>query len=131
MPAPGETNIDALVRQLSPRLDDTVWVFAAVPPAEVPERRSEALACFEESEAVTLILPVSAAHGLTTVSGSRARITLQVQSSLDAVGLTACVAQALADEGISANVVAAFYHDHIFVPHARRFDAVACLTQLS
>ncbi len=43
------------------------------------------------------------------------QITLTVHSSLDAVGLTAAVATKLASYGISANVVAAYYHDHIFV----------------
>ena len=50
-----------------------------------------------------------------------------VHSSLAAVGLTAAVAAALADHGISANVVAAFYHDHIFVPAERAEEALAAL----
>ena len=60
-----------------------------------------------------------------------ARITLNIHSSLEAVGLTAAVSQALASEAISANVVAGFYHDHIFVPRATGERAVACLTLLS
>ena len=43
-------------------------------------------------------------------------ISLHVHSSLDAVGLTAAFSTALGNAGISANVVAAYYHDHIFVP---------------
>jgi uncharacterized protein len=43
-------------------------------------------------------------------------ITLTVHSSLEAVGLTAAVSKALTEENISCNVVAAFFHDHIFVP---------------
>ena len=60
-----------------------------------------------------------------------ARITLNIHSSLEAVGLTAAVSQALASEAISANVVAGFYHDHIFVPQIAGQRAVACLTLLS
>ena len=51
-------------------------------------------------------------------------------SSLEAVGLTAAVAGALAAEGISANVVAAFHHDHVFVPAGRAAEAMACLARL-
>ena len=57
-------------------------------------------------------------------------IVLTVHSSLNAVGLTAAVAGALAAAGISANVVAAHYHDHIFVPSERAVDALAVLEQL-
>jgi hypothetical protein len=57
-------------------------------------------------------------------------ITLRVHSSLAAVGLTAAVAAALSDHGISANVVAAYCHDHIFVPADRAEEALAALRSL-
>ena len=59
------------------------------------------------------------------------KITLQVHSSLDAVGLTAAVSSALANKGISANVVAAFYHDHVFVPSDRSEEAFQIVSSLS
>jgi hypothetical protein len=58
-------------------------------------------------------------------------ISLDVHSSLEAVGLTAAFATALGNEGISANVIAAYYHDHIFVPTADAERAVAALKALS
>jgi hypothetical protein len=58
------------------------------------------------------------------------RITLSVHTSLEAVGLTAAVSSALAREGISANVVAAYYHDHIFVPVAKANQALSCILKL-
>ena len=58
------------------------------------------------------------------------RITLTVHSSLEAVGLTAAVATCLAQAGISANVVAAYHHDHVFVPEADAETAVQALRQL-
>jgi len=58
-------------------------------------------------------------------------ITLDIHSSLEAVGLTAAFATALGNEGISANVVAAYYHDHIFVPAVDAGRAVAALQALS
>lgn len=58
------------------------------------------------------------------------RITLSVYSSLEAVGLTAAVASALAKERISANVIAAYHHDHVFVPADKANQAVQILTKL-
>ena len=57
-------------------------------------------------------------------SAPYARLTMLVHSSLEAVGMTAAMATALTERGISANVVAAYYHDHIFVPWDRRHDAM-------
>ncbi|MFL0711957.1 MAG: ACT domain-containing protein [Microcella pacifica] len=58
-------------------------------------------------------------------------MTLRVHSSLDAVGLTAAVAAALTENGISCNVMAGAFHDHLFVPAARLEDALVALKQLS
>ena len=58
-------------------------------------------------------------------------ITLDVHSSLEAVGLTAAVSAALAEENISCNVVAAYYHDHLFVPVADAERAMETLMRLT
>jgi len=58
-------------------------------------------------------------------------ITLTVHSSLEAVGLTAAVSKALTDANISCNVVAAYYHDHIFVPVRDAKQAIAVLLELT
>ena len=71
-----------------------------------------------------------AALGIPALTGL-ARLTMMVQSSLEAVGMTAAMATALTSAGISANVVAAYHHDHIFVPWARRHEAVAVLRGLA
>ena len=74
-------------------------------------------------------------EGLTSIQadprGAWARISLEVQSSLEAVGLTGMIASRLADAGISVNVVAALNHDHLFVPWDRREEALACLKFLT
>lgn len=58
-------------------------------------------------------------------------ITLRVHSALEAVGLTAAVSRALADAGISCNVVAGYYHDHLLVPIADAERALDVLQELS
>ena len=127
----GETNLKTLLASMSPRLDDTGWVFAKVDEEEALRFSASAIASFREAEGLTLVLPQSAADGLETVSAPMSRITLEVHSSLEAVGLTAAVAGVLAEEGISANVIAAYYHDHIFVPKASADRALAVLRGLS
>ena len=57
-------------------------------------------------------------------------ITLTVHSSLAAVGLTAAVSAALAEAGISCNVIAGYHHDHLLVPVDRVDDALASLHTL-
>ncbi len=80
---------------------------------------------------MTLILTKeqAAAEGLS-FEGTFRRITLQVYSSLQAVGLTAAVASALSAHNISVNVVAACHHDHLFVPSRDAESALACLKRL-
>jgi hypothetical protein len=73
-------------------------------------------------------------EGLTAIRaephGEWARISLEVHSSLQAVGLTAALCSALSDADISANIVAALRHDHIFVPWERREEALRCIEAL-
>ena len=127
----GETNLRHLIRTMSPLLDNAEWIFATINVEDESALAPYALASFREAEGLTLVLPQSAADGLENVSAPMSRITLEVHSSLEAVGLTAAVAGALAEEGISANVIAAYYHDHIFVPKASADRALAVLTGLS
>ena len=116
---------------MSPSLDDQVWAFVSVGEVSSEYVTEHALATFRETEGTTLIVPWERAEEFDVCSEPMARITLNIHSSLEAVGLTAAVSQALASEAISANVVAGFYHDHIFVPQTTGERAVACLTLLS
>ena len=127
----GETNLKALLTSMSPTLVDTDWVFAVVGEEDAVRLTPNAIASFREAEGLTLVLPQAAADDLKNVSAPMSRITLEVHSSLEAVGLTAAVAGALAEAGISANVVAAYYHDHIFVPKASADRALAVLQALT
>ena len=57
-------------------------------------------------------------------------LTLDVESALDSVGLTAAVATALAAQRIPCNVLAGFHHDHLLVPESRADEAMAILRSL-
>ncbi|HCG95025.1 MAG TPA: hypothetical protein DEX20_05300 [Halieaceae bacterium] len=127
----GESDLLTLIAQMSPSLDDQVWAFVSVGEVSSEYVEEHALATFRETEGTTLIVPWVRAEEFHVCSEPMARITLNIHSSLEAVGLTAAVSQALASEAISANVVAGFYHDHIFVPQTAGERAVACLTLLS
>jgi hypothetical protein len=123
-----ERDLARLVAGLAPRLDPDPWVFVTLPE---PPADLDPLMTFREDEGVTCILRPDDARalGLPDRPAFR-RITLGVHSSLEAVGLTAAVAGALTAAGISANVVAAFHHDHVFVPADRAEAAMAQLDLL-
>ncbi len=84
-----------------------------------------------EAEGLTLVLPEQQAldAGLAILFRA-AWITLTVHSDLQAVGLTAAFATALGEAGISCNVVAGAYHDHIFVPVEKGESAMDALRAL-
>lgn len=86
-----------------------------------------AFATVAEDEGLTVIAPLS----LVPAEAAWARISLRLQSDLAAVGLTAAFARALGERGISANVIAGFHHDHIFVQWDRRQDAIDALKALA
>lgn len=90
------------------------------------------MATFLELEGLTLVLPKHQAQnaGLKYENSFR-QITLTVYSSLEAVGLTAAVSARLASKGISANVIAAYYHDHVFVPYDKAVQALLALNEFN
>lgn len=109
-------NLKTLLSKLSPRLNAGEFVFLSLKehlPAHV-----RPLATFHEWEGESVVLRKEQADtiGLKHGTDTYAWITLDVQSPLDSVGITAAVSSALAAESIPCNVIAAFHHDHVFVP---------------
>ena len=127
------TDLDTLLGSMSPCASDGQFVFCCIADGRYGMHAELApIASFLEQEGLTLVLPQQAAEraGLA-YEGVFAMITLNVHSSLAAVGLTAAVAAELSKAGISANVLAACFHDHIFVPAARAGEALAALHALA
>lgn len=125
-------DLATLLESLQPVLDPAEYVFCTVNGDLNSYLSLSPLATFVEEEGLTLILTKPRAQGLGACTDSTfKRITLSVYSSLEAVGLTAVVAGALAKEGISANVIAAYHHDHVFVPANKADEAVQIISTLS
>ncbi len=124
------TELSLLLRSLEPQLHDGIFVYCVV-PLESDVAALAPIATMREPEGVTVVLPEEQAieAGLR-IRFRAAWITLAVQSDLHAVGLTAAFATALGRAGVSCNVIAGTFHDHIFVPveHAQR--ALAALRDL-
>ena len=123
----GETSLGALLRSMNPELNDGEYVFCTVADGSRVEG-IELVGSFREREGLTVILERNQAQRLgLDCDYVMAWITLTVHSSLAAVGLTAAFASALGQAGISCNVVAGFYHDHLFVG---KDDALKAMTTL-
>ncbi|WP_149206494.1 ACT domain-containing protein [Flavobacterium johnsoniae] len=111
----GEKDLQTLLKSMKPEHKSGDYVFCKVQKLE-NLNLDEIAMIFREDEAITLILKKETADKLNLeYSVVMSWITLTVHSSLEAVGLTAAFSKALSDHEISCNVVAAFYHDHIFV----------------
>jgi len=116
----GEKDLAKLLANLEPSLSGERYSFETT---DHPQFDENTFALIREDEGITTIR--------VSPSGEWARISLGVHSSLDAVGLTAAFARALTDADISANVVAACHHDHIFVQWERREEALRVLRTLA
>ena len=127
----GQTDLQTLLATLQPTLSETEFGFATVADPDVAAGIAGVIATFMEEEGLSLVAPAASLAGSGIPhSPGWAKISLKVHSSLSAVGLTAALASALADKGISANIIAAYHHDHFFVPWTQRHQALAILGTL-
>ncbi len=127
---PGIVELNELLKSISPEIKSGEYVFCTVEGNYSDYEYLSPRGFFVESEGLTLIVPVEAAEKAHLSYESKYKqITLTVHSNLDAVGLTAAVATKLASYGISANVVAGYYHDHIFVQTEKSDEALLALQE--
>ena len=115
-----ERDLARLLAELDPRLSNQRYAFELTGSAAMG---GDTFALIREEEGLTAIRP--------SPTGPWAHIAIGVLSDLESVGLTAALSKSLADAGISANVVAALHHDHIFVPWDRREEALELLRTLA
>lgn len=126
------TDLDVLLKSMSPELIEGNYVFCTVDGALADYIQLDPIATFREKEGLTLVLAEGAAlHAQLDFDCVFSLITLSVHSSLEAVGLTAAFATKLGSYGISANVIAGYYHDHIFVQKDKADEAMSALREFS
>ncbi|MDL5158613.1 ACT domain-containing protein [Actinomycetospora termitidis] len=119
------TELPALLADMSPRLREGRYVFSVLPDGgPVP---ADAVVTVTEDEGRTAVVPWPGPEG---AEYDCAWITLEVHSSLSAVGFLAVVCSALAEAGMSVNPVSGFHHDHLFVPWEDREAAMGVLRGL-
>jgi hypothetical protein len=146
MAAPGELDLTTLLSTLTVSLSPTTYLFLTFPPPTTIHTLPSTLPlqmAFQEREGLTVITTEDAArdHGYTLADPSSTpsvtaafpcrMVTLNVHSSLEAVGFIAVIATELQKIGMGVNPVSGFFHDHCFVPVGREEEAVACLEKLA
>ena len=130
-PTQGETDLAKMLANLEPVLSTQRYVFHLGEQVldGLDPRAPWATIC--EEEGTTYILSTDQADRIGLAYRDQwARITLRIHSSLHAIGLTATVSSVLATNGISANMVAGYFHDHLFVPVEHAMRALGLLKEL-
>ena len=127
----GETDLSALLKTMNARLVDGLYVFVTMKGKVLPEGVSPRMV-FQEAEGTTLILLKEEAEANELDYEFPCRmITLEVHSSLEAVGFLARITTELAKHKMGVNPVSGFFHDHLFIPDGREQDALSVLKKIA
>ena len=127
----GIRKLDKLLKAMNPVLNPQIFVFISVSNKADIQQIENFQGCYKESEGMTFILEKTIADQQGLIySGTWRAITISIHSDLEAVGFTAKIAKALAQAAIPCNVIAAYYHDHIYVPSGQADKAMKVLADL-
>jgi hypothetical protein len=121
-----------MIKNMTPKLvkGEFVFVTSEYPDVDI-DLLKRSKATFSEEEGLSLVVDLELARDRGfDISKIMKCITLGVYSDLEGVGLTAAVANALAENNIPCNMIAAYSHDHAFVPSSSAQEAFEILTDL-
>lgn len=135
MASPGMRDLKLLLSSMTPTLDPSTYVFCTATTDRLSEiaKIDDVQMLFREAEGWTTILPQH--HQVSELAIESAfpckKVTLNVHSSLDAVGFIASIGKRLAELEIGVNPVSGFYHDHLFIPTGREDDVMKALRAIA
>jgi hypothetical protein len=117
---------------MNPLLMDGEFVFCSLPQDADSNISSKSIAVFRESEGLSVVLnrQVADEQGLNYEFVAK-MITLQIHSSLHAIGFLAAIARELAQADIGLNPISAYFHDYLFVPAEKAGEAMRILERMS
>ncbi len=125
----GETDLRRMLSSLTATVREGTYAVARADEPVALGGGVEALVV--EDEGVTVVARIEVAAGRGWEVGFVGRwLTLDVHSSLEAVGLTAAVSAALAERDVPCNVLAGLVHDHLLVPTDLVDEAIAAIAGL-
>ena len=126
----GQTNLSEVLKSLQVSCDGVEYGFASVKDKHI-NFCDDILGTFKENEGLTIIASKAYFEAKNIkFEGPYAKLTIEVHTSLELVGLTAVLAKKLAENQISANVVAGYYHDYIFVQYGICQKAIEAINNL-
>ncbi len=123
-----ESDLEYLLKNMQPVLEDQELVFCPMPVEKAEDYFTICQGYYREREGVTIIIDRHLADlDQLEYEFVFKRITLEVYSSLGAVGFLARVTEILAAQGISVNVISAYHHDHLYVRSEQAGQALEIL----